>query len=55
MDELAALQNELRAGIEAVQKIVDCWVHGDLAAAVNEAEDWACAAADLLPDEVPSC
>ena len=48
----AALEAELAAGIAAVQKIVGRWSSGDLAGAVNEAEDWAVQASDMLDDEV---
>jgi len=41
----------IESGIEAVQEVVDNWESGDLAGAVNGAEDWATQAGDLLPDK----
>lgn len=46
------LQTVIEAGIEAVQQIVNHWQGGDLAEAVNEAEDWAVQAGDYVGDDI---
>ena len=40
----------IEAGIEATERVINCWQRGDLAGAVNQLEDWAVQAADYLDD-----
>ena len=42
------MRDELSAGIEAAQRVVDNWSKGDLAGAVNGLEGWIASARETL-------
>jgi hypothetical protein len=46
--------DELQAGIETAQDVIDTWAQGDLAAAVNALEDWMKAAQAVIANAQPT-
>ena len=46
--------DELQAGIETAQDVIDTWAQGDLAAAVNALEDWMKAAQVIVAKAQPT-
>ena len=53
-EQAPCMLDELQAGIETAQDVIDTWALGDLAAAVNALEDWMRAAQALVAKAQPT-
>jgi hypothetical protein len=53
-EQAPCMLDELQAGIETAQDVIDTWAQGDLAAAVNALQDWMKAAQAVVAKAQPT-